>query len=625
MIGDFTLANEKLLSAIKSPDDIKKLSYTELGELCAEIRNAMISTVSKNGGHLSSNLGVVELSVALHKVFNSPNDKIIWDVGHQVYTHKIITGRYEKFNTLRTEGGISGFSSPEESEHDIFYSGHSSTSVSSAFGIAMSNLLNGKKDYTVAVIGDGALTGGLAYEALNNAGRSKARLIVVLNDNKMSISENVGGVARYLAIIRSKPEYFRLKAKTESVLNKIPLIGRQLSKRIFNIKTRIKNRMYKSTFFEDMGFRYMGPIDGHNLEQLSEALDSAKLVNGPVLLHVNTIKGKGYDFAEKAPSEFHGISQFNIDNGETNIGSENFSSVFGSSLCRTAKDDKRVCAVTAAMALGTGLKEFSEIFKDRFFDVGIAEEHAITFASGLSKGGMKPVVALYSTFLQRAYDQLIHDCSLQNANMVIAVDRAGFVGEDGVTHQGLFDVPMLLSVPNIKVYSPFTFKRLNWDLENTIKQDGLFAVRYPRGNDTALPSGYEISEMDYDLFNENGGALIVTYGRVSAEAMYAVEKLKSENKTVSLLVLNCIKPIPKDVFNISMTYRKIVFYEESEKSGSVGAAFAEDLAEKGYNGKFEHIAVNNEFVHHASVPSLMKKYGLDRESIYNKFLERKNG
>lgn len=625
MIGDFTLANEKLLSAIKSPDDIKKMSYTELGELCAEIRNAMISTVSKNGGHLSSNLGVVELSVALHKVFNSPNDKIIWDVGHQVYTHKIITGRYEKFNTLRTEGGISGFSSPEESEHDIFYSGHSSTSVSSAFGIAMSNLLNGKKDYTVAVIGDGALTGGLAYEALNNAGRSKARLIVVLNDNKMSISENVGGVARYLAIIRSKPEYFRLKAKTESVLNKIPLIGRQLSKRIFNIKTRIKNRMYKSTFFEDMGFRYMGPIDGHNLEQLSEALDSAKLVNGPVLLHVNTIKGKGYDFAEKAPSEFHGISQFNIDNGETNIGSENFSSVFGSKVCKIAESDKRVCTVTAAMALGTGLKNFSEKYSDRFFDVGIAEEHAITFASGLSKGGMKPVVALYSTFLQRAYDQLIHDCSLQNANMVIAVDRAGFVGEDGVTHQGLFDVPMLLSVPNIKVYSPFTFKRLNCDLENSIKQDGLFAVRYPRGNDTVLPNGYEISEMDYDLYNENGGALIVTYGRVSAEAMYAVEKLKSENKTVSLLVLNCIKPISKDVFNISMTYRKIVFYEESEKSGSVGETFAEALAEKGYNGKFEHIAVNNEFVHHASVPSLMKKYGLDRESIYNKFSERKNG
>lgn len=619
------MANEKLLSAIKSPDDVKRMSYDELGELCAEIRNTLIETVSKNGGHLSSNLGVVELSVSLHKVFNSPSDKIIWDVGHQVYTHKIITGRYEKFNTLRTEGGISGFSSPEESEHDIFYSGHSSTSVSSAFGIAMSNLLNGKKDYTVAVIGDGALTGGLAYEALNNAGRSKARLIVILNDNKMSISENVGGVARYLAVIRSKPEYFRLKAKTESVLNKIPLIGKLLSKQIFNIKTTIKNRLYKSTFFEDMGFRYMGPIDGHNLEQLSEALDSAKLVKGPVLLHINTIKGKGYDFAEKSPSEFHGISKFNIDNGETNIGSENFSSVFGSEICKIAESDKKVCAVTAAMALGTGLKEFSEKYSDRFFDVGIAEEHAITFASGLSKGGMKPVVAIYSTFLQRTYDQLIHDCSLQNANMVIAVDRAGFVGEDGVTHQGLFDVPMLLSVPNIKVYSPFTFKRLNFDLENTIKQDGFFAVRYPRGNDTVLPNGYEISERDYDLFNENGGALIVTYGRVSAEAMFAVEKLKTENTIVSLLVLNCIKPIAKDAFNIAMTYRKIVFYEESEKSGSVGTAFAETLAEKGYNGKFEHIAVNNEFVHHASVSSLMEKFGLDRDSIYNNFSERKNG
>lgn len=585
----------------------------------------MITTVSQNGGHLSSNLGVVELSVALHKVFNSPNDKIIWDVGHQVYTHKILTGRYENFPTLRTEGGISGFSSPEESEHDIFYSGHSSTSVSSAFGIAMSNLMTGKKDYTIAVIGDGALTGGLAYEALNNAGRSRARLIVILNDNKMSISENVGGVARYLAVIRSKPEYFRLKAKTESTLTKIPFIGRALAKEIFNLKTRIKNRMYKSTFFEDMGFRYMGPIDGHNLEQLSEALDSAKLVNGPVLLHINTVKGKGYDFAEKSPSEFHGISKFNINNGETNIGSENFSSVFGETICNMAENDKRICAVTAAMSLGTGLKDFSEKYPDRFFDVGIAEEHAITFASGLSKGGVKPVVALYSTFLQRAYDQLIHDCSLQNANMIIAVDRAGFVGEDGVTHQGLFDVPMLLSVPNIKIYSPFTFNRMKFDFDVAVKQNGLFAVRYPRGNDTVLPQGYEISENDFDLFNENGGALIVTYGRVSAEAMYAVEKLKSENKIVSLLVLNCIKPIPKEAFNIALTYKKIVFYEESEKAGSVGTIFAETLAERGYNGKYEHIAVNNEFVPHASVSALMNKFGFDRESIYNKFSEKLNG
>lgn len=585
----------------------------------------MITTVSQNGGHLSSNLGVVELSVALHKVFNSPNDKIIWDVGHQVYAHKILTGRYENFSTLRTEGGISGFSSPEESEHDIFYSGHSSTSVSSAFGIAMSNLMTGKKDYTIAVIGDGALTGGLAYEALNNAGRSRARLIVILNDNKMSISENVGGVARYLAVIRSKPEYFRLKAKTESTLTKIPFIGRALAKEIFNLKTRIKNRMYKSTFFEDMGFRYMGPIDGHNLEQLSEALDSAKLVNGPVLLHINTVKGKGYDFAEKSPSEFHGISKFNINNGETNIGSENFSSVFGETICNMAENDKRICAVTAAMSLGTGLKDFSEKYPDRFFDVGIAEEHAITFASGLSKGGMKPVVALYSTFLQRAYDQLIHDCSLQNANMIIAVDRAGFVGEDGVTHQGLFDVPMLLSVPNIKIYSPFTFNRMKFDFDVAVKQNGLFAVRYPRGNDTVLPQGYEISENDFDLFNENGGALIVTYGRVSAEAMYAVEKLKSENKIVSLLVFNCIKPIPKEAFNIALTYKKIVFYEESEKAGSVGTIFAETLAERGYNGKYEHIAVNNEFVPHASVSALMNKFGFDRESIYNKFSEKLNG
>lgn len=625
MIGDFILENNSLLSTIKSPSDVKKLSLGELEILCAEIRNLMIETVSQNGGHLSSNLGVVELSVALHKVFNSPNDKIIWDVGHQVYTHKILTGRYEKFSTLRTEGGISGFSSPEESEHDIFYSGHSSTSVSSALGIALSNHINGKRDYTVAVIGDGALTGGLAYEALNNAGRAKARLIVVLNDNKMSISENVGGVARYLAVIRSKPEYFRLKAKTETVITKIPLVGRSLAKEIFKIKTRIKNRMYKSTFFEDMGFRYMGPIDGHNLEQLSEALDSAKLVNGPVLLHINTVKGKGYDFAEKAPSEFHGISKFNIENGETNIGSENFSSAFGEIICDKAKNDKRICAVTAAMSLGTGLKDFSDKYPDRFFDVGIAEEHAITFASGLSKGGMKPVVALYSTFLQRTYDQLIHDCSLQNANMIIAVDRAGFVGEDGVTHQGLFDVPMLLSIPNIKIYSPFTFERMKHDFDTAFEQDGLFAVRYPRGNDTVLPNGYEISKNDFDLFNENGGAVIVTYGRVSAEAMFAVEKLKSVNKIVSLLVLNVIKPIPIDALNIAQTYKKIVFYEESERTGAVGSLFGEMLAERGYTGKYEHIAVNNEFVHHAPVSSLFQKYHLDRNSIYNKFSEKLNG
>ncbi len=617
--------NNNLLSTIKEPADVKKLSKKELNTLCQDIRNTMIETVSQNGGHLSSNLGVVELSVALHRVFDSPKDKIIWDVGHQVYAHKLLTGRYEQFSSLRTENGMSGFSSPEESEHDIFYSGHSSTSVSSALGIALANQFKGSKDYTIAVIGDGALTGGLAYEGLNNAGRTKAKLIVVLNDNKMSISENVGSMARYLAVIRSKPEYFRLKAKTESAITKIPSIGKHLAKEIFNLKTRIKNRMYKSTFFEDMGFRYMGPIDGHNLEQLTEALSSAKLVNGPVLLHINTVKGKGYNFAEQSPSEFHGISKFNIDNGETNIGSENFSSCVGSILCEKAKKNKKICAVTAAMALGTGLKEFSEKYPKRFFDVGIAEEHAITFASGLSKGGMKPVVALYSTFLQRTYDQLIHDCSLQNADMIIAIDRAGFVGEDGVTHQGLFDVPMLMSVPNVEIYSPFTFKRVRTDFTHALNNKGLYAIRYPRGNDTALPDGYEISNKDYDFFNENGGSLIVTYGRISAEAMFAIEKLKAENKIVSLIVLNKIKPISNDVFKIALTYKNIVFLEESEKTCGVGSQFAEILAEQNYNGKFEHIAVNSEFVPHASVASLMQKYGFDRESIYNKFSEKLNG
>ena len=616
----------KFLKNITSPEDLKKLNIDELEVLATEIRSFMVDSVSKTGGHLSSNLGVVELSIAMHKCFNSPKDKFVWDVGHQIYTHKILTGRLDKFNTLRTENGISGFCAPNESEHDIFYSGHSSTSISAALGIAEANKIQGKKDYTVAVIGDGALTGGMAYEALNNAGRSGTRLIVVLNDNEMSISENVGSMARYLAVVRAKPQYNKLKARTERILNKIPLIGSPIANIISKVKTDIKNSMYESTFFEDLGFNYMGPIDGHNLEHLCEAFNSAKLVNEPVLLHISTIKGKGYDFAEKSPSKYHGISKFDVNSGEYIESSTNFSNEFGKKLCELAEKNDKVCAVTAAMSLGTGLKDFSEKYKNRFYDVGIAEQHAVTFASGLAKGGMIPVFAVYSTFLQRAYDQLVHDGTLQNQKVIIGLDRAGFVGEDGVTHQGVLDVSFLNSIPDVTVYSPSTYDRLKFDLENSVNTStNLTVIRYPRGGESQLPENYLFSDNDYDYFENGNNILFVTYGRISINVLNAVNELKKHDINASVLILHKIKPINNDVVSIAMNYKSVYFYEESVKSGSIGESFADLLLAIGFKNNYSHIAVKDEFVPHASVDSLIKKYGLDTESIVKNIMEKLNG
>ena len=616
----------KILQNINSPQDIKKLNNNELNQLSAEIRSYMIKTVSQTGGHLSSNLGVVELSVALHKSFSSPDDKLVWDVGHQIYAHKLLTGRYNEFATLRQEGGISGFCAPNESVHDTFYSGHSSTSISAALGIAVANKNLHNNNYTVAIIGDGALTGGMAYEALNNAGRSGTRLIVILNDNEMSISENVGSMARYLAIVRSKPQYNKLKAKTEKTLMKIPLIGKGIVHLLSKIKKDIKNSMYESTFFEDLGFKYMGPIDGHNIEHLCEALDSAKLSDEPVLLHISTIKGKGYDFAEKSPSTYHGISKFDVDSGEYTNSSTNFSEEFGKKLCDLATNNDNICAVTAAMSLGTGLKEFSENFKNRFYDVGIAEQHAVTFASGLAKGGMTPVFAVYSTFLQRAYDQLIHDGTLQKQKVIIALDRAGFVGEDGVTHQGVLDVSYLNSIPDITVYSPFTYNRMCYDLENSVKNaKNLTVIRYPRGVEPTIPEGYKLSDNDFDYFNNSDDALIITYGRVSANVLNAVEILKENNVNVSVLILNKIKPLPIEVLDIAKKHNMVFFYEESVKSGSIGESFADNLLNTGFKNRYMHVAVDDEFVPHASIQALMKKYKLDTESIVKNVMEILNG
>ena len=614
----------KYLNKIHSPSDLKKLDSSEYPELAQEIRDVLIDTVSKNGGHLASNLGAVELTIAIHLMFDSPNDRIVWDVGHQAYTHKLLTGRYDVFDTIRQKDGISGFCHPNESEHDTFYSGHSGTSVSSAFGIAEANKIKKNNNYTVAVIGDGSFTGGLVYEALNNAGRSKTNLIVILNDNEMSISRNVGSVARYLTKIRSKKRYVRMKAKLERFLDRIPLIGHSMASGLFNFKTAVKNLIYESTIFEKMGFRYMGPIDGHDIGLMCEALETAKSLGAPVLLHVNTVKGKGYNYAEKDPSHFHGISDFDINTGEPHTSGDTFCNEFGKLMCKMAHEDKRITLITAAMSLGTGLTEFSDKYSERFFDVGIAEEHAVTFASGLAKGGMLPVFAVYSTFLQRCYDEIIHDGALQDQKLVLAIDRAGFVGDDGETHNGLYDVAFLQSIPKVTVYSPATYDEMKIDFGNAFYRDSdVVAVRYPRGGEPEIPEDYTPSFGTYDLYGHAfADTVIVTYGRLFFEAAKAVKALLHHNIKAKVLKLNRIKPIDPEALEEVMGAKHIFFYEEGVRSGGIGEKFAAELLQRGYKGSYDITAIEDCFVKQAKVPELIKQYGFDSESMVNKIVEK---
>ena len=604
----------QFLSKIKSPADVKKLDEKDLPVLAEEIRDQMIRTVSESGGHLSSNLGVVELTIALHRVFRSPEDKIVWDVGHQCYAHKMLTGRFDQFNTLRAPGGISGFTRRYESEHDIFSGGHSSVALSAAYGIAEANKLKKNKNYTIAVVGDGAFTGGMVYEALNNAGHSGTgtKLIVILNDNEMSISRNVGALAKYFATIRANPRYFRLKARTEDVLNHIPLIGRRLAKILFRLKTSLKNRIYKSTMFEDMGFRYIGPINGHSIPNLTDALRGAVEANYPVLLHINTVKGKGYELAEQNPDRFHGISAFNIETGEKKLSAKGFSDAFGSFLCAAAEKDKRICAVTAAMALGTGLEEFGKTFPQRFFDVGIAEQHAVTFAAGLARGGMLPVVAVYSTFLQRADDQIIHDCAMQQLKIVFAGDRAGFVGDDGESHHGLFDPGYLNSIPDISVFAPATFRELEHCFyEALYKTEGSTAVRYPRGVEPELPEEYVFTGEDWQCTGAPSDIAIVAYGRCYGEALKARRILRQEGLNVMVVKLTRIKPVPKEAVKCAMQAKKIWFFEEAQRYGGIGETFADKLFQYGYRGEYTNTGVQGQFAAQNTVQGLMALYGLD--------------
>lgn len=612
-----------ILNTIKSPDDVKKLDSIQREQLAEEIRYTLIDTVSKTGGHLASNLGAVELTIAIHTVFNAPGDKIVWDVGHQTYTHKLLTGRYDRFGTLRQENGLSGFPNPDESEYDVFAAGHSGASISAAYGLSVAEKKLGNYHYTVDVIGDGSFTGGLVYEALNNAGRSNTNLIVILNDNEMSISPNVGSIAKYLADIRTTPLYYEVFNFAESALTSIPKIGPKLENQAQKAKIALKNYFYGSSFFEDLGFRYLGPIDGHDMDALCEAMESAKYINYPVLIHINTVKGKGYEFAEKNPSLFHGISKFDIDTGEPISKGTNFSEEFGKYLCTLAESDRRIYAITAAMTLGTGLKEFAKKHPDRLYDVGIAEEHAMTFAGGMAKGGFIPVFAVYSTFLQRCYDEMLHDVAMQKQKVILGVDRAGFVGEDGKSHQGLFDVAFLGTVPDAKVYSPACYEELRKDLDLAVAEPkGLIAVRYPRGSEGKLPPEYKVTGNNFDIYGDAcADVFIVTYGRIYKNAMKAKKHLCDKGINTAVLKLNLVVPIDGKAVESVIKSKQVFFFEEGIRDGSAGEKFGCLLLENGYAGSFKLTAVKNMFVSHATVDAQIKKFGLDAESMINTVTE----
>lgn len=605
-----------LLNQINSPEDLKNLPADQLNALCEEIRQTIIETVSMNGGHLASNLGVVELTVAIHRVFNAPEDKIVWDVGHQSYTHKILTGRGGRIETIRTKDGLSGFPNPRESDYDAFESGHSSTSISAALGLASAKKLKNEPGHVIAVIGDGALTGGLAYEGLNNAGRFNKNLIVILNDNKMSISRNVGSMSRYLAHIRATSGYLKMKGSVEHTLDKVPGIGLPIIGLLSRSKSALKRLLYRSTLFEDMGFAYYGPFDGHDTAKLTEVLENTKDIEKPVLLHVITSKGKGYSFAEKNPGAFHGISSFDIETGEQLPSGENFSEIFGRSLCEMAEREPKLVAITAAMDAGTGLNTFRKSFPNRFFDVGIAEEHAVTFSAGLAAGGLIPVFAVYSTFLQRAYDQIIHDAALQNLHVTLAIDRAGLVGEDGETHQGLFDVAFLNSIPNVTVFAPSSYPELTAMLQQAVfETQGVCAVRYPRGKQLFVPHDYQYAGKAYNLYgNSEAKTTLVTYGRLFSFTCLARQEL-SEKLPIRIVKLNRIKPVDQEAVALCADSQRVLFFEEGIRQGGLGEHFGYLLEQAGFRGEYHLKAVDGRFIRHESMQQALAELELDAKGI----------
>ena len=608
----------KYLDKIDSPADLKKLSIEELYVLCDEIRDMLIKTISKNGGHLSPNLGTVELTVAMHYVYDLPKDSIVWDVGHQSYTHKILTGRRDKMSTIRKKDGLSGFPKRSESKYDAFNVGHSSTSISAAYGISRAKALKGDSSRTIAVIGDGALTGGLAYEGLNNAGRSPKNFTIILNDNKMSISKNVGSMAKYLTQIRIRPGYIKTKKVVEKILLHTPLVGTPIRKLLLHSKSKLRTSVYRNTIFEDLGFVYYGPVDGHDLRKLIHALNASKNVTQGVLIHVITTKGKGYSYAENDPKSYHGVGSFDIDTGEPLSSKKGYSARFGEIMCSLAEKDEKICAITAAMKSGTGLGSFSRKYKERFFDVGIAEGHAVTFAAGMAAQGMIPVFAVYSSFLQRSYDELIHDAAAQKLHIVLGVDRAGIVGEDGETHQGVFDVAMLYPIPCATVYSPCYFDELKADLDRAIyHDDGIAAVRYPRGGEPPRPEGFRPGAL-FTTYGSGKDAVLITYGRLFAHAAQALSVLKDKGIDITVLKLERIRPIPEEAVETAAAFKRVYFFEEGMEHGGVGESFFMALRDQGFTGSYELTGIKDKFVAQATVEQTLEELGIDCTGMVNK-------
>ena len=610
------------LDKIENHNDIASLSVSELYELAGEIREFLIQNVSKTGGHLASNLGIVELTLALHKVFDTSVDRLVFDVGHQSYVHKILTGRRNGFESLRTFGGLSGFLRPGESIHDACVTGHASNSVSVALGMARGRTLS-KKDFSViSVIGDGAFTGGMAYEALSDAGQSKEPLIVILNDNEMSIAKNVGAMTKYLAKLRLKKKYLRFKNVYRKIIKKTKF-GIALDNGIHSVKNAIKTALIPSLFFEELGFTYLGPADGHDIKYMIYLFELARDLNRPVVIHLTTKKGKGYEPSEASPQDYHGVGRFNVDTGLPVAGKkQTFSDVFGEELVSLAREDERICAITAAMTSGVGLSDFAEKFPKRFFDVAIAEEHAVAMAAGLSAQGMLPVCAIYSTFLQRAYDMLIHDVAISKQHIIFGVDRAGLVGEDGETHHGVFDVAYLSSVPGMKILAPSSFSELRSMLRFAKDTVGPVALRYPRGSEGNYhENSFEENALSR-LVRDGKEVCVITYGTLINNVISACERAEASGASAAVLKLNSIKPLDVDaICDVLSRFANVIVAEDVVEKGSVYEQISAISAKQGINCRIIPINTGDAFTTHGSLGALYSSLGLDAEGICKMILE----
>lgn len=618
-----------LLNRIEKPEDVKALTVRELEQLASELRHFIIDTVSQNGGHLAPNLGTVELTLALYSVFSFPGDKLVWDVGHQAYTHKILTGRRDAFKTLRKKGGITGFPNRSESVYDAFGVGHASTSISAALGMALARDARGEKNQVIAVIGDGALTGGESFEALNNAGDLGTKLIVILNDNEMSIDANVGAMSEYLSRIRIAPQYARAKRDMGSLLMSIPHIGDKVYKTASHLKDGVRSVLVPGSLFEEMGFHYIGPIDGHNIGLLEEVLASAKEMEGPVLIHIHTVKGKGYKPAEQAPDKFHGVGCFDPSTGKSakKAGcAPSYTSVFSKALIDLAKDRPDILAITAAMPSGTGLKAFGQAYPKRFFDVGIAEEHAMTLAAGMAAAGMHPVIALYSTFAQRAYDQLIHDVCLQNLPVTLCLDRAGLVGEDGQTHHGVFDLSYLRQMPNMCVMAPKDEEELRHMLATAIAIEGPAAVRYPRGAGLGVPLTDSLETLPVgkaEVLQEEGNIAFLAVGTMVEKAKEAAAILKEEGIEAAVVNMRFIKPLDTELLGeMARTKRLLITAEENVLAGGFGSAVAEYLADHGIEVPLLRFGIPDRFIEQGTRRELLSLCGLQPDEMAERIRER---